>query len=41
METQNAKEAPGSELSAQSPDVGLELANSEMLTWAEGRHLTH
>ena len=31
-ETQNPKEAPGSELSAQSPGVGLELLNCEMMT---------
>ena len=32
-ETQNAKQAPGSELSAQSLDVGLELMNPEIMTW--------
>ena len=30
-ETQNRKQAPGSELSAQ-PDVGLELTNCEIMT---------
>ena len=31
-ETQNLKQAPGSKLSAQSPDVGLELTNCEIMT---------
>ena len=35
-ETQNPKQAPGSELSAQSPEqAGLELTNREIMTWAE------
>ena len=35
-ETQNLKQAPGSELSAQS----LELTNHEIMTWAEVGHST-
>ena len=31
-ETQNQKRAPGSELSAPDPDVGLELTNREIVT---------
>ena len=31
-ETQNPKQAPGSELSAQSPDLGLEPTNCEIIT---------
>ena len=31
-ETQNPKQAPGSELSAQSPNAGLELTNREVMT---------
>ena len=31
-ETQNPKQAPGSELSAQSPDAGLELTDREIMT---------
>ena len=31
-ETQNLKQAPGSELSAQSPMAGLELTNREIMT---------
>ena len=31
-ETQNLKQAPGSELSAQSPNGGLELTNCEIMT---------
>ena len=34
-ETQNLKQAPGSELSAQSPVAGLELTDREIMTWAE------
>ena len=35
-ETQDLKQAPGSELSAQSPpDVGLELTSYEIMTRAE------
>ena len=35
-ETQNPKQAPGSDPSAQTePDAGLELMNSEIVTWAE------
>ena len=37
-ETQNLKQAPGSELSAQSPTLGLELPNREIMTWAEAGH---
>ena len=33
-ETPNGKQAPGSELSAQSPEAGLEPANGEIMTWA-------
>ena len=33
-ETQNPKQVPGSALSAQSPDMGLELTNLEIMTWA-------
>ena len=40
METQNLKQALGSELSAQRPDVGLELTNHEIMTCAEVGHLT-
>ena len=33
-ETQNRKQAPGSEPSAQTePDVGLELTDREIVTW--------
>ena len=35
METQNPKQAPGSELSAQSPTWGSKLVNGEIMTWAE------
>ena len=35
VETQNQKQAPGSELSAQRPDTGLELMDCEIMTWAE------
>ena len=31
-ETQNRKQAPGSEPSAQSPDAGLELTDREIVT---------
>ena len=31
-ETQNPKQAPGSELSAQSPTVGLKLMSHEIMT---------
>ena len=31
-DTQNRKQAPGAELSAQSPDAGLELTNLESMT---------
>ena len=35
-ETQNPKQAPGLEMSAQSlPDAGLELTNGKILTWAK------
>ena len=34
---QNPKQAPGSELPAQSPSEGLQLMNHETLTWAEVR----
>ena len=30
--TQNPKQVPGSELSAQKPNVGLELTNGEITT---------
>ena len=33
METQNPKQALGSELSALEPDAGLELTDSEIVTW--------
>ena len=33
-QTQNPKQAPGSELSAE-PNAGLELTNCEIMTWAE------
>ena len=38
-ETQNQKQAPGSRLQAVSiePDVGLELSNGEIVTWAQIR----
>ena len=39
-ETQNPKQAPGSELSSTEPDVGLELTNHEIVTLAEVRCLT-
>ena len=38
-ETQNPKQAPGSELSAQSP-TGLEPTSLEIMIRAEVRHLT-
>ena len=38
-ETQNRKQAPGSELSAHSPDAGLEFVNHEIMTRAEVRRL--
>ena len=38
-ETQNPKQAPGSELSAE-PDTGLELTDREIMTWAEVGLLT-
>ena len=31
-ETQNPKQVPGSELSALSPDAGLELTNCDIMT---------
>ena len=31
-ETQNLKQAPGSELSSTEPDVGLKLMNHEIMT---------
>ena len=34
-ETQNLKQAPGSELSAPEPDVGPELLDREIMTRAE------
>ena len=39
-ETQILKRAPGSELSTQSLDVGLELTECEIMTWAEVGRLT-
>ena len=39
-ETQNPKQAPGSELSAQSLTRGLELTNCGIMIWAEVGHLT-
>ena len=33
--TQNPKQAPGSELSAHEPNVGLELTDREIMTRAE------
>ena len=39
-ETQNPQQAPGSELSAQSPMRGLEPTNREIMTRAEVGHLT-
>ena len=39
-ETQNPKQAPGSELSARSPTRGLELTNREIMTWAQVGRLT-
>ena len=38
-ETQSPKQAPGSELSAE-PDVGLELTDCEIMTWAKAGRLT-
>ena len=38
-ETQNPKQALGSELSAQSPTPGSN-SQTEILTWAEAGHLT-
>ena len=38
-ETQNSKQAPGSELSAE-PDTGLKLTNREIMTWADVGRLT-
>ena len=32
-ETQNLKQAPGSEPSAPEPDAGLELTDREIVTW--------
>ena len=37
---QNLKQAPGSELSAQSPDAGLELADPEIINPGKVRSLT-
>ena len=39
-ETQNLKQAPGSELSAQSLMYGLELMDCGIMIWAEVGHLT-
>ena len=39
-ETQNPQQAPGSELSAQEPDVGLEILNCKVMTWAQVGRLT-
>ena len=39
-ETQNPKQAPGSDLSAQSLMQGLN-SNSEIMTWAKVRHLMY
>ena len=38
-QTQNPKQASGSELSTQSPTWGLN-SQAEIMTWAEVRHLT-
>ena len=38
-ETQNLKQAPGSQLSVQSPMRGLN-SQTEITTWAKVRHLT-
>ena len=38
-ETQNPKQAPGSELSAE-PDTGLKLTDCEIMTGVEVGHLT-
>ena len=39
-ETQNLKQAPGSELSATEPNAGLELTDCENMTRAEVRRPT-
>ena len=39
MQTQNLKQGPGSEQSAQ-PDAGLELTDREIMTWAKVGRLT-
>ena len=39
-ETQKLKQAPGSELSAQSPNAWLKLSDHEIMTWAEVGRLT-
>ena len=39
-ETQNRKQAPVSELSAQSPARGSTSQSCEVMTWAEVRHST-
>ena len=39
-ETQNPKQAPGSELVSTEPDTGLELTDREIMTWAEVGRLT-
>ena len=39
-ETQNPKQAPGSELSAQSLTRGSKVTNREIMTWAEVGRLT-
>ena len=39
-ETQNPKQAPGWAVSTE-PDVGLELMDRDIMTWAEVGHLTH
>ena len=40
-ETQNPKQAPGSWVVSTEPDVGLELTNREIMTWAEVRRPTN
>ena len=39
-ETQNRKEAPGSELSAQTPTRGSNAQTVEIMTWADVRCIT-
>ena len=40
-ETQNLKQVPGSDLSAQRPDADLKLTNREIMTRAEVGGLTN